>query len=231
MTAIACSPFAYDRVAHGVATWGLWGLFTLSETVVKPRLLRPHDTGPTVDLPLWCWDDRWQGRASRLWRRTSDITCAASVLLPLAVSASGGLAGGCKNTVAAVGDDALLAAEACMAVNVVTTLFKLATRRHRPPAIESETPNIEYLLSFPSGHAATATCAATFATVAAALRYQDTQTLALVGTVGAMLSGLTAMGRVLGSMHYFSDVMGGAFLGSTVGFLIPWLARRSACAL
>ncbi len=226
MTSLACSPFTYDRVAHGVATWGMWGVFTLSEAVVKPRLLRPTQTIPAADLPLWLLDDRWQGRASHLWRRTSDITCAAAVLMPLAVSVSGGLAGGCKNPLGAVANDALLIFEACMAVNMITTLIKLATRRPRPPAIESETPNIEYLLSFPSGHAATATCAATFATVAVGLRYQNTTMTTLVGGMGTLLASMTAMGRVVGSMHYFSDVAGGTFLGTTIGFLLPWLARR-----
>ena len=231
MTLLACSPFTYDRVAHGVATWGMWGVFTLSETVVKPRLLRPAGAPPPADVPLWRWDDRWQGRASHMWRRASDLTCAASVLMPLAVSVSGGLSGSCKSAMAAVGNDTLLIAEACMAVNMITSLIKLATRRPRPPAIESETPNIEYLLSFPSGHAATATCAATFATVAVSLRYQNVTTTTLVGIIGAILSSMTAMGRVVGSMHYFSDVMGGTFLGTTIGFLVPWLAQRPSCAM
>ena len=231
MTLLACSPFAYDRVAHGVATWGMWGVFTLSEVVVKPRLLRPTAGAPHTDVPLWRWDDRWQGRASHMWRRASDLTCAASVLMPLAVSVIGGLPRGCKSGMAAVGNDSLLIAEACMAVNLITTLIKLATRRPRPPSIESETPNIEYLLSFPSGHAATATCAATFATVAVGLRRQHVAITALVAVIGVILSCMTAVGRVVGSMHYFSDVMGGTFLGTTVGFLVPWLARRPSCVI
>ncbi|MCA9604074.1 MAG: phosphatase PAP2 family protein [Myxococcales bacterium] len=40
---------------------------------------------------------------------------------------------------------------------------------------------------------------------------------------GFVLAGTTGIFRILGDMHYLSDVLTGAAVGTAVGFLVPWL--------
>ena len=88
-------------------------------------------------------------------------------------------------------------------------------------------PNVRYR-SFFSGHA-------TLSFVSAGLLCSNHLALGLLGPpldaltcAGAFTVGtLTSVFRTMSDMHYASDVLLGAAVGSAAGFLIPWLHYRS----
>jgi membrane-associated phospholipid phosphatase len=45
--------------------------------------------------------------------------------------------------------------------------------------------------------------------------------------VGFAFAAAAGLGRIMGDVHYWSDVMTGAISGAAVGFLVPWLHYRS----
>jgi undecaprenyl-diphosphatase len=113
---------------------------------------------------------------------------------------------------------AALSTAAYLASSGISELLKRAFERPRPSLVD---PALHPLVavpdsySMPSGHAATAFGAA----VAVALVHPRTR-LPLVG-----LAALVALSRVWLGVHYLTDALAGAALGSAVAVLL-WLAVR-----
>jgi membrane-associated phospholipid phosphatase len=134
--------------------------------------------------------------------------------------------------VGAVGDAArrallpratLAAVAAVASAGVTVTVLKHLFHRARPPVADHAIHAIGVLpssASLPSGHAATAFAAA----VAVGLVYPRLRRPLLA------LAAVVALSRVYLGVHYLSDVLAGAALGTLLGVAATWAVRAVAPA-
>lgn len=121
-------------------------------------------------------------------------------------------------------------AEAVLATSAVVVLTMMAVRRPRPFAYGEEAPLSARLdgnagLAFPSGHTANA-FAATLATFHSLHTHHPRSAWPWVFLGGGvLLSSAVGASRVLAGDHFPSDVVAGAVLGTTIGWLVPELHR------
>ncbi len=80
--------------------------------------------------------------------------------------------------------------------------------------------------SFPSGHSIMAFSAAAYAQAMQLLFYHDSTTMKVVSATTWILAATTAALRVVSGNHYLEDVLGGAAIGSAIGFLGPYITYR-----
>ncbi|MDP3176640.1 MAG: phosphatase PAP2 family protein [Spirochaetaceae bacterium] len=125
---------------------------------------------------------------------------------------------------------ALAYAEAFAVTYGAKELLKETTPKARPYAYVAGALEGELLEeaneSFPSGHTALAFCAATcLATMLIELEPDEAATPWLVAA-GYAFATATGVLRVYSGCHFISDVVGGAVLGSGIGWLVPWLNIR-----
>jgi membrane-associated phospholipid phosphatase len=110
-------------------------------------------------------------------------------------------------------------------------LLKYLVPRYRPflysPLPAGTGPaKSEYGDSFPSGHATIAFAAATFSVYTFDAYFPSSPYLLPVALASYGLATLTATFRVVSGMHFLTDVLAGAALGTAVGYLVP-LAHRT----
>lgn len=161
------------------------------------------------------------GRYSAGWNRASDIGIAT-----LLVSEIGVLAG-----VDGVGpglNDAVVVAEAVVWANALGTIANYSLRRPRPFAYGDGAP-LELRtdgnagMSFFSGHTATA-FAATTAIFVTLHKLQPKSPLPwIVLAIGGLGSAFVGTSRMLAGYHFPTDVLAGATVGVSLGFLVPAL--------
>jgi len=114
---------------------------------------------------------------------------------------------------------ALWAGIAAVAASIAAAGIKLVVERSRPPLAE---PGLQPAVSlpgdysFPSGHAATA-----FAAAAAVAVCYPRLRWAVLG-----LAALVALSRVYLGVHFTTDVVAGAALGTAIGLATALLGRR-----
>lgn len=77
--------------------------------------------------------------------------------------------------------------------------------------------------SFPSGHTTVAFMAASFSTYVFSKGESDTKYKVLMGGATYSLAATTAILRVASGVHYPTDVLAGAALGTGIGILVPYL--------
>jgi membrane-associated phospholipid phosphatase len=112
-------------------------------------------------------------------------------------------------------------------------LLKYLVPRYRPylysglPAGTGPAPS-EYSDSFPSGHATIAFAAATFSLFTFQAYFPSSPYLLPLALAGYGLATLTASFRVVSGMHFLTDVLAGALLGMTVGYVVPLVHRAGA---
>ena len=205
---------------------------------LAPRLL----TDPTKS-----WDCRWcdrddQGRdtlnglddaARRYWRWSdrgkahswSNRTLVMSFVAPASAfaAARGGFDDG-------FGGEMLIVVEAAAVNMALTQGTKYLFRRARPWAHFEDPPAGEHLgtrdgaLSFVSGHSSLAFAMAVSTGSLASLRSDDGKEW--VWATGLTFAAATAYFRVAADRHYLTDVLAGAALGATVGWVVPRLIDR-----
>jgi membrane-associated phospholipid phosphatase len=83
----------------------------------------------------------------------------------------------------------------------------------------------EYSDSFPSGHATIAFTAATFSLYTFHVYFPSSRYLLPLALAGYGLASLTATFRVVSGMHFLTDVLAGALLGTTLGYVVPLVHR------
>jgi membrane-associated phospholipid phosphatase len=109
-------------------------------------------------------------------------------------------------------------------------LLKYLVPRYRP-YLYSDLPagtgpaKSEYGDSFPSGHATIAFTAAAFSVYTFHLYFPSSSFLLPLALTSYGLATLTATFRVVSGMHFLTDVLAGALLGTTLGFLVPLVHR------
>jgi membrane-associated phospholipid phosphatase len=167
----------------------------------------------------WCWTNR---EKADVW---SDATLTLSVVGSVGtfVAVRGGFEDG-------FGEEALLLVEAAALSQGLNQGIKFLFRRQRPWAHAQDPPGDEEMrsrdsvLSFASGHAATAFTLAVTSGSLASLRGDEGKEW--VWATGLTFATATAYLRVAADRHYLTDVLAGAAVGAAVGWTVPRLVDR-----
>jgi membrane-associated phospholipid phosphatase len=125
-------------------------------------------------------------------------------------------------------NDAVVVGEASLMSVGVSSMIALAVRRPRPflygdkaPVTARQSPDAG--LSFVSSHTAVSFALVTSTAVAMHRLHPGTRATWLVLAVGGAAGVFVATARVLGGMHFVTDVVGGSVVGASVGVLLPAL--------
>ena len=101
--------------------------------------------------------------------------------------------------------------------------------RYRPYMYEGGAPGVDSLeddRSFPSGHTTVVFAAATAGVTLFAMYAPDSPYFIPYTVISYSLAAATASFRVLSGMHFTTDVITGAVLGSLFGFLVPYFHEK-----
>jgi len=199
-----------------LAVWVLPEFFKDSLVPATPRWYSP----PGMDVSV---------RTAIVWSNpapaalTSDILVAAVPLgLGLWDFFEAQAAGGFRTAA----EDLLVITEAMAIAGALTTVTRYTTVRIRPFAYYGQGSGVpEDRLSFWSGHTTTAFSAAAAAGYVAQVRGYDSWPW--VYATGFTAAAAVSYLRMAGDKHWMTDVLVGAAVGTGIGFLVPWLHRRS----
>ena len=125
-------------------------------------------------------------------------------------------------------NDAVVIAESGLAATAAASMMTLAAGRPRPFLYGEKAPlsarnGADAELSFLSSHAAVSFAIATSTLVAMRRLHPHSRANWIVLGVGGAIATFVAAARVLGGMHFVSDVVGGAIVGSSLGMIVPSL--------
>lgn len=124
-------------------------------------------------------------------------------------------------------NDAVVVAESGLAATAVASVLTLAAGRPRPFLYGgqggSARNGADAGLSYLSSHAAISFAIATSTLVAMRRLHPHSRANWIVLGVGGAIASFVATARVLGGMHFITDAVGGAIVGSSVGVIIPSL--------
>lgn len=128
------------------------------------------------------------------------------------------------------GKDMLLVTESVAIASMIHGVTKFATRRPRPYAFDERLPlderrQADSMLSFFSGHAAHGFAAATSYSYLFTLRHPNSPMVVPVWLTMLTLATTESVLRPFTGEHYWTDVLVGIAVGTTVGLLVPWLHR------
>jgi membrane-associated phospholipid phosphatase len=167
----------------------------------------------------WRWSDREQAH------RWSNVALGLSFAAPAGafVAARGGLGNG-------LGEEMLLVLESAALTAAATQATKYLLRRERPWAHAADPPPGEHpgsrgsVSSFVSGHASLAFAFTVSTGSLASLRGDSGKEW--VWATGLTFAAATSYLRVAADRHYLTDVLAGAAIGTTVGWVVPRLVDR-----
>lgn len=110
----------------------------------------------------------------------------------------------------------------------VRTVLKNTISAPRPYVGETVRPSdtSEDYQSFPSGHSLMAFSSAAYTQTMFNMRYPDSPYKVPVTVAAWSLAASTAVLRVVSGNHYIIDVVGGAAIGSALGFLGPYITNK-----
>ena len=125
-------------------------------------------------------------------------------------------------------NDSVVVAESALAATAVASIMTLAAGRPRPFLYGDKAPisarnGADAGLSFLSSHTAISFSIATSTLVTMRRLHPGSKLTWLVAGVGGAIATFVATARVLGGMHFITDVVGGAIVGTSVGVLVPAL--------
>jgi len=125
-------------------------------------------------------------------------------------------------------NDGVVVAESALGATAVASVMTLAAGRPRPflygeKAPLSERNSADAGLSFLSNHAAESFAIATSMLVTMRRLHPRSKLTWIVAGVGGAMATFVATARVLGGMHFITDVVGGAVVGTSVGVIVPAL--------
>jgi len=167
----------------------------------------------------WRWDDVEKAHV------LSNVTLALAFVAPTTayVAGRGGFGDG-------LGDEMLLVLESSALSLALTQGTKYLFRRERPWAHAGEVPPGERMgsrdsvLSFASGHSSLSFSLAVSLGSLASLRGDDGKEW--VWATGLTMAAATGYFRIAADRHYLTDVLAGAAIGATVGWIVPRLIDR-----
>jgi membrane-associated phospholipid phosphatase len=127
-------------------------------------------------------------------------------------------------------NDSVVVAESALAATAVASIMTLAAGRPRPFLYGDKAPlsarnSADAGLSFLSSHAALSFAMATSTLVTMRRLHPGSKLTWIVAGVGGAIATFVATARVLGGMHFITDVAGGAVVGTSIGVLVPSLHR------
>jgi membrane-associated phospholipid phosphatase len=125
-------------------------------------------------------------------------------------------------------NDSVVVAESALAATAIASIMTLAAGRPRPFLYGEKAPlsnrnSADAGLSFLSSHAALSFAMATSTLVTMRRLHPGSKATWIVAVVGGAIATFVATARVLGGMHFITDVVGGAVVGTSVGVLVPSL--------
>jgi len=124
---------------------------------------------------------------------------------------------------------ALVYGEAVSYAFAVKNVLNFLLPRYRPYMYSGGAPGVastEDDQSFPSGHATVAFAAATAGVTIYAMSFPDSPFLVPFAVTSYGMAVLIGVFRVTSGMHFVTDVVAGAALGSAIGYLVPYLHRQ-----
>jgi undecaprenyl-diphosphatase len=111
----------------------------------------------------------------------------------------------------------------------VKNLINYLVPRYRPYVYKGGASGVDPLeddQSFPSGHTTVAFAAATAGVTIYAMSFPDSPYLIPFAVTSYGLAVMTGAFRVAAGMHFVTDVLAAAALGSSIGYLVPVLHRQ-----
>jgi hypothetical protein len=129
-------------------------------------------------------------------------------------------------------DDSIVVTEALTVNGAVATMFKFSVQRPIPKLYAGQAPDqlrrVSGYDAFYSGHTSTTFAALSAMSMTLTLRHGFSiwpwLATAVVGTS-------VAVERVAAGQHFYTDVIVGAFMGTAIGVLVPWLHASSRSGL
>lgn len=123
---------------------------------------------------------------------------------------------------------AVMYVEASVINNSVTNLIKMAVVRARPymyfdSSYEKGIESGDWANSFPSGHTSQVFTAAAFLSYTFGKLHPDSPFKIPVYVTAFGLAMTTGILRMESGFHFFTDVVTGALIGTSIGILVPWL--------
>jgi membrane-associated phospholipid phosphatase len=125
-------------------------------------------------------------------------------------------------------NDSVVVAESALAATAVASIMTLAAGRPRPLLYGDKAPlsarnSADAGLSFLSNHTAISFSIAASTLVTMRRLHPGSKLTWIVAGVGGAIATFVGTARVLGGMHFITDVAGGAVVGTSVGVLVPSL--------
>jgi membrane-associated phospholipid phosphatase len=201
--------------ASGVALWAASALETGADHVGSCRWCEPGRL------------DRW-ARARLRWSdegRAADASDLLFVAVPLGSAAAVGWLGARDGGPREALEDVLAVAAAVAIADPLTTGVKHASGRLRPePWDAGGARSPGDLRSFVSGHTSRVFAASVAAAQVARLRGR--RGWGWVAAIGLGAAATTGWLRTAADQHWATDVLGGAALGASVGWVVPAVALR-----
>ncbi|HEY6559659.1 MAG TPA: phosphatase PAP2 family protein [Polyangiaceae bacterium] len=224
--------FVADPVSDGAVLSFALGTAALSELIIGTGEITPQQ--PNLDANLLPIDHEAQELTPKpTWKTITNVGLFSAIGFALADPVLSGFRDGTQAGIV----DAVIYSETLAITWNLTNLTKIAFRRPRPSAYKEaqrlkdagdEDPRIDTTnsaLSFFSGHAAITASVASTATYLAFSRAPGTPRPWITLGAGALVTVLTAYGRVQAGDHFPTDVIAGAMAGAGIGVLVPHLHR------
>ncbi len=124
-------------------------------------------------------------------------------------------------------------AESAFITNTVKNLMKMAVHRVRPYMYfddfpEDKVDDNDFQFSFPSGHTIDAFMNATFLSYTFCKYYPESRYRAPIIAASYGVAAVTGALRMASGNHFLTDVLGGAAMGTAIGFAVPFLHTFAA---
>jgi undecaprenyl-diphosphatase len=130
-------------------------------------------------------------------------------------------------------NDSVVILQSALIATTLSSISSLGTGRPRPFVYDGPDPDedapehvkdsAEGALSFFSGHTAFAFALSTSTFWTVKRRHRRSAYPWIVLGAGTAVAATVATGRIMGGMHFPTDVAGGAIVGSSIGTLVPML--------